>query len=361
VNAITITCSSQGKGTLQDFVSTEKLFCWTNNEPNSWVCLDLGPGKYLNITHYTLGYGSSGNACCPRNWLLQGSNVYSTSNNPNDPNWVTLKSHVNDSTLKSDHAIATWSIPSVNQNFRYFRIIQTGKNCFNSNGGADGWSDTFVVSGFELYGAMYDNPSSSPISAPPSPAPPSQAPSPAPTPTKTLECKFTKTLDQNGVVAKLGPSNIKVTASSIGKGSLQDFVSTEKVFCWTNNEPNSWFCVDLGPGNALCPTHYTLGYGSSGNACCPRNWLLQGSNSYNESKNVNDPNWVTIKTHSNDPTLKSDHAIATWPLTGITQSFRYFRVIQTGKNCFNANGGNDTWSDAFVTSGFEIYGTVYQS
>jgi hypothetical protein len=42
-------------------------------------CVDLGENRAVIPSHYTLRYGSSGAACCPRNWLLQGSNYL-----PND-------------------------------------------------------------------------------------------------------------------------------------------------------------------------------------------------------------------------------------------------------------------------------------
>lgn len=39
--------------------------------------VDFGKGKRVAPTHYTLSYGSSGALACPRNWLLQGTNVES--------------------------------------------------------------------------------------------------------------------------------------------------------------------------------------------------------------------------------------------------------------------------------------------
>ncbi len=42
--------------------------------------------------------------------------------------WTTLRVHVNDSTLDSDWAAHSWSLPISAGSFRIFRIIQTGKN-----------------------------------------------------------------------------------------------------------------------------------------------------------------------------------------------------------------------------------------
>jgi len=78
-----------------------------------------------------------------------------------------------------------------------------------------------------------------------------------------FQFKYFHTGDGNGAVLNIGSENIKVTSSSNAKGKPEDFITREKVFCWTKNEPHSWFCVDLGPNKVMYVTHYTLGYGSS--------------------------------------------------------------------------------------------------
>jgi hypothetical protein len=73
-------------------------------------------------------------------------------------------------------------------------------------------------------------------------------------------------------------NQVNVTASGVGSGTVEGFISRDKVCNWTTNVPNSWFCVDLGPNRSVLPTHYTLGYASGGNSCVPRHWVLQASN-----------------------------------------------------------------------------------
>ncbi len=58
---------------IEDFLSREDVLVWTSNEEYSWVLVDF-KDKSVVPSHYTMRYGSSGNFCCPRNWLLQGSN-----------------------------------------------------------------------------------------------------------------------------------------------------------------------------------------------------------------------------------------------------------------------------------------------
>lgn len=68
---------------------------------------------------------------------------------------------MHDETLDSDWAVHTWSLDNVhskNQHYRFFRIIQIGKNKYQlpPNEQKDRWSDVLVVSGFELYGSLME-------------------------------------------------------------------------------------------------------------------------------------------------------------------------------------------------------------
>lgn len=97
--------------------------------------------------------------------------------------------------------------------------------------------------------------------------------------------------DLIGVLHAIGAHAVKVYSSSIGQGkNPNEFISKENHHNWTQNERYAWsvyevsfltsirFAVDLGKDRSVCPTHYTLKYGSGGNLCCPRNWALQASN-----------------------------------------------------------------------------------
>lgn len=46
---------------------------------------------------------------------------------------------------------------------------------------------------------------------------------------------------------------------------------------------------------------------------------------------VDSPYWTTLKIHEDDHSLNGSHAYCTWAITDCIQSFRYFRIIQTGK------------------------------
>jgi len=392
--------SSQSVGKAQDFVSREKVRCWTKNQPFSWFLIDLGDSKKFNVTHYTLRYASPGTNCCPRFWILQGSNYVSSATYKNmdprsDPEWITIGMHINDKSLSADWATRTWAIPQNAHAFRYFRVVHTGKNSFDAKGQADEWSDVFVAGGFELYGYLYDSygqpqlqsqPYVQPYQQPPQQyqpppqqyQPPPQQYQPPPQqkpPQQIIQQKpaikdpdvfdWDHDMDGSGIITHLGKTKVKVIASSVVQGKVEDFVSTDKVTLWTRCEPYSWFCVDFGDEILLEPSTYTLRYTSSGNSCCPRNWILQGSNepptAYMRDP-THDPNWIkwtNLCIHINDTNLNSDFATCSWIVKPPKDNnkFRYFRVIQTGKNGFAIpKDGKDEWSDVFVVGSFEIYG-----
>jgi len=148
---------------IRDFISRNEIRCWTKNEPSSWFVVDFGPTNSVTPTMYTLRYGSSGNYCYPKSWLLQASNKFTRPKETDkydpasDVNWVTLRKHENDPCFSAgDYASKTWNIDYQGTDaFRYFRVIQTGKNSYKGKeGSTDEWSDVFVLIGFELYGCL---------------------------------------------------------------------------------------------------------------------------------------------------------------------------------------------------------------
>jgi len=178
-------------------------------------------------------------------------------------------------------------------------------------------------------------------------------------------------LDTNGIIYHLNKGNSKdigsgitVTSSGNAVGEPSDLINREQARCWTLGQQYSWYCVDFGVDRKIIATFYTIGYGSPGAACCPLYWLLQGSNKitrttlYGSSPSdipQNDPEWKTLAVHSNDRSLCNEWAIHSWKLNS-RQGYRYFRVIQTGKNsCISSD---DNWGQVLALNRFEIYGTL---
>ena len=64
--------------------------------------------------------------------------------------WILLRKHVGDTSLTDKWATHSWDIhyEGTPQAFRYFRILQTGRNSSNHN--------FLVLSGIELYGDLYE-------------------------------------------------------------------------------------------------------------------------------------------------------------------------------------------------------------
>lgn len=115
--------------------------------------------------------------------------------------------------------------------------------------------------------------------------------------------------------------------------------------------------LDLGV--SVIPTAYTLRH-SQGFAL--RNWFFQVFFLLNLIKlfilnfkgSRDGYEWNVLLTHSDDQSLSESGSTATWFLENNNKkqgSYRYFRIIQNGKN---ASGG----SSALSLGGFELYGSI---
>jgi hypothetical protein len=111
----------------------------TDNIPNSWVQIDLGPRRKMIVNHYqfiSIGYIQSSYLANVSNWNLEASN--------DAVEWIVLNSHRNfdyekvDEKFKirnSNDYLQHWSV-DIPANcskfgFRYFRIILQGENEVN--------------------------------------------------------------------------------------------------------------------------------------------------------------------------------------------------------------------------------------
>jgi len=138
---------------------------------------------------------------------------------------------------------------------------------------------------------------------------------------------------------------VRVTASSIERGQPMDLVrKLDTTELWTKDVPASWFCIDLGLNRKACPTYYTLVHGGNYEADILRTWYFQGSN--------DGENWIALRKHTSDVSLSGKFESFSWPVEGVTNAFRYFRILQTGHNSSNRN--------FLVLSGIEIYGELYE-
>jgi E3 ubiquitin-protein ligase HECTD1 len=192
-------------------------------------------------------------------------------------------------------------------------------------------------------------------------------------PTRPTEFIYEYDFDENGALFYLGSfgkkrlwqnphviGQVQAFASSVGAGTVDNFVGRVATNCRTQNEPFSYFGVDLGEGRQLLPTCYTIRNRNSTTHVI-MNWHLEGSN--------DKVNWVILDRRiyltdaATDPaldeeqkTLKQKGGATTWGVdTDIYREvgfdgYRFFRVIQVGKN--------SSGSDNLALSGFEIYGKL---
>jgi hypothetical protein len=65
-----------------------------------------------------------------------------------------------------------------------------------------------------------------------------------------------------------------------------------------------------------------------------------------------DGTWVALRTHTGDVSLNGAGASASWSVEGARESYRCFRVIQTGENSNNTH--------YLPCSGVELYGDLME-
>lgn len=194
------------------------------------------------------------------------------------------------------------------------------------------------------------------IAPTPTPSPsPTVTPSPSPSPLTFTwvsngdingVCYFRGT--DNGAIAWTNPhtaGRVVVSRSSTLNGADADLVNRAIDYNTTDNNSGEWVRIDLGAGNQLVVTDYTLQNGSNaGFDHTPRNWKLQGSNDGSA--------WTDIDTRTNNTDIAfSSGAWAKFTLGSTPAAYRYLRVLATGVN----NGGDAT---EFLQVGeFEFYGS----
>jgi hypothetical protein len=128
-------------------------------------------------------------------------------------------------------------------------------------------------------------------------------------------------------------------------GSRSTLVDKTPALVWTNNFPSSWFSIDFGPHRRITPSFFSLRHGANYKADSLRTFDVQASN--------DGVRWTTIKKISNDKSLNGSYATASWPIEGVKESYRFFRILQPSHNSSNRN--------FLVISGLELFGMLDQS
>lgn len=102
--------------------------------------IDLGPGRSVIPTFYTLRHGGNYRADSLRNWDFQGYHDESQT-------WDVLRRHTDDHSLNGPYAVHTWPLEATKA-YRAFRVLQTGHNSSSHN--------YLVLSAIETYGEFYE-------------------------------------------------------------------------------------------------------------------------------------------------------------------------------------------------------------
>jgi hypothetical protein len=139
---------------------------------------------------------------------------------------------------------------------------------------------------------------------------------------------------------------LRVTASSLGYGAVENVVGIERGDFCSQNLPGSWVDIELPIACTLLPTTYTICHDKfDAEAHFLRNWNLMGLDPITHQ-------WTVIKEHKNDTTLKPECLQGRWELDTRGKRYSGFRILQTGVN----SHGNHY----LMMSGVEFYGKVFE-
>jgi len=159
-------------------------------------------------------------------------------------------------------------------------------------------------------------------------------------------------------------NQVKVFASSVGAGKLEDLVGRSVTMLRTDDEPNSYFGVDMGPGRMFLPSAYTIRNRNS-TSHVMLNWQFEGSVDRSSWKVLDRRMHLTRDPEIDFPmemereALKQKGATSTWGISqemwrvkegGEEPGFRYFRIVQIDKN--------SSGSCNLGLSGLELYGLI---
>ena len=152
------------------------------------------------------------------------------------------------------------------------------------------------------------------------------------------------TKESGGNVSDNG--TVKVTAindrSSTNSKNVVDLHNNNNGFV-SDNVSNTWLKYDF-IGRKICPTCYTIKSRHDYDSHHPRSWVIEGSNTDEES------DWKILDKKDNNKTVNGINTCYTFNINEQDEYYRYLRIRQTGKN--------SSGYDFFCFSGLEYFGKI---
>lgn len=120
---------------------------------------------------------------------------------------------------------------------------------------------------------------------------------------------------------------------------------------YTSNAANSFVVFDTGNKRSLLIKTLLLRHDNE-SAYFLRNFKLQGSNDVasNDLAGINAATWADLLAKTNDTTINAPEAWGNFPIAGITQDYRWFKLLQP-----DINSSSDNY---LVLGEAELYGTL---
>jgi len=174
-----------------------------------------------------------------------------------------------------------------------------------------------------------------------------------------VELKFVSNFDKNGLFYYLGTDKninaehnpnhiykyINITCGPVVSTSFDvKMLVTRKEQVWQVQTKKGWFQIILNHMR-LCLHKYTIRQRNDYDGWAMRNWTLYGMDEEDQ--------WVTIKVHENDDSIKDQRSsLASWDIN-YDQYFKGFKIYQHGPHSGNSE-------EYFNLSNIEFYGNLLE-
>jgi hypothetical protein len=296
---------------------------WSEDEPGQWLCYDFKSMK-VRPTHYeVLGLDNNSSNWRPESWVVEGSN--------DGKSWIEFDS-------REKATLSTFSI-SRSETVRMIRFRQTGPN--------NGEKHSLVLSGFEVFGSLFD------LEAtlkrfPVVPRQPQRVAQNRSEQFFPFTSEYFRDIiwhlteqcggnphNRGAIVASAKSDKGSVPVQKAAELTNEAIFFVGRSCFWPRDEPDQWLCYDFKE-KKVKPTHYAIMglLGSSG--WRPKRWVIEGSN--------DGSSWIELN-------RREDSEPSAFPVSR-SEAVQMVRIRQIGLNACQKP------SHALVLSGFEVFGSL---
>jgi len=306
-----------------------------------YFTIDLGGEVSVAVTHYTLRHGYKYD-----NSFLQD---FTFSASVDGIEWDILDEQI-ETPFSYGFQTVTFPVKQTNKFYSYFKLLQKGD--YNIPGGKQG-APYMCINGLEIYGQMNVIMKPARLSE--------LSFTLLSYSSKPMTFKHVEDFDTNGILYYIGSNGLTKPWENPAKTGLVDLQISHRLGKLEMNKNNTigreaienfwgdstpiWFSVDLGEGNYVRVTDYTLRHGYGAANSYIHNWEFLGSK--------DGVKWDVLHNGFRSP-FNYGFQTHTFKIKPTKEYYRMFKVVQKGNYYLEGSEG----SPFLCIAGFELYGDV---